>query len=707
MSGRETYLISGVCCSTEEAVLRRSLDRGLGKKRYHYNPTTCELHVPADVEHVRVLEQVRRAGFGARRSRDFAPEGTGWVRHRDAVVAGTAALLTAAGILLGHLGVPAEVLRALLLGAILLGGWKIAIKAFKALRSGTLDMNVLMSVAVLGALAIDRWAEGATVIVLFSVALMLETYSAARTRRAIRSMLQARPDQASVLTDEGEHPLPARQVVPGTRVRIRPGERIPVDGEVIEGVSSVDEAPITGESSPAEKSPGDQVFAGSINAWGSLEVRSTRAFEDTTLARIVHLIEAADRARAPVQQFVDRFARIYTPAVLALAAAVALLPPLVMGHPFGEWIYRGLVLLVIACPCALVISTPVSIVSALTNAARRGILIKGGVYLESLSRLRAVAFDKTGTLTEGRPRLTDIVVLDTMAEAELLRHVAALEEHSEHHLAGAVLREAALRNLQYGDLALESFEAMPGHGVRARINGAVFQVGSPRAFTGRPSLMSPEARAALRRLEEEGKSTLVVARQETVLGILAARDTVRERSRAVVEGLHRIGIVETVLLSGDRSASTARAAEETAVHSHRGELLPEEKVAEVEDLKRRHGVVAMVGDGVNDAPALAAASVGIAMGGSGTDTAMHTADVVLMGDAIERLPHLILVSRKAMAVIRQNIGLALGLKLLFLVLSLTGQATLWMAVLADDGAALAVILNGLRLLSFGGTGPRS
>jgi Cd2+/Zn2+-exporting ATPase len=362
---------------------------------------------------------------------------------------------------------------------------------------------------------------------------------------------------------------------------------------------------------------------------------------------------------------------------------------------------------VIACPCALVISTPVSIVSALTNAARRGILIKGGVYLESLSRLRAVAFDKTGTLTEGRPRLTDIVVLDTMAEAELLRHVAALEEHSEHHLAGAVLREAALRNLQYGDLALESFEAMPGHGVRARINGAVFQVGSPRAFTGRPSLMSPEARAALRRLEEEGKSTLVVARQETVLGILAARDTVRERSRAVVEGLHRIGIVETVLLSGDRSASTARAAEETAVHSHRGELLPEEKVAEVEDLKRRHGVVAMVGDGVNDAPALAAASVGIAMGGSGTDTAMHTADVVLMGDAIERLPHLILVSRKAMAVIRQNIGLALGLKLLFLVLSLTGQATLWMAVLADDGAALAVILNGLRLLSFGGTGPRS
>ena len=701
MTGRETYVISGVCCSTEETVLRRSLDRGLGEGSYHYNPTTCELHVSADVAQGHVLEEVRRAGFGARSRRDLSVERGLWARHGDAIMAGAAALLTAAALLLGPLEAPAVLIRGLLLGAILGGGWKIGLKAFKALRSATLDMNVLMSVAVVGALAIDRWAEGATVIVLFSIALMLETYSTARTRRAISSMLQLRPEEASILADEGERLLPAREVVPGMRVLVRPGERIPVDGTVLEGRSAVDEAPITGESAPAEKDPGDQVFAGSINTGGSLVVRSTRAFEDTTLARIVHLIEEADRARAPVQQFVDRFARVYTPAVMVLATGVALLPPMMTGQPFGDWIYRGLVLLVIACPCALVISTPVSVVSALTNAARHGILIKGGLHIETLSRVRAVAFDKTGTLTEGKPRLTDIIALDTMPETEILRYVAALEVRSEHHLAGAVLREAALRDLRFGDLSLDAFESIPGRGVRASINGSAYLVASPKALAGNHALLRPEVLSRLERLERDGKSTLVFVGGEQVLGILAARDTVRQWSRAVVDQLHGLGVAETVILSGDRSASTARAAAETAVRGHRGELLPEEKVAAVEVLKDRHGVVAMVGDGINDAPALAAASVGIAMGGTGTDTAMETADVVLMGDSIEKLPDLLRLSRRALAVIRQNIALALALKLLFLGLTLAGHATLWMAVLADDGAALAVILNGLRLLTFG------
>jgi len=698
---RSRYRVSGVCCSTEEGVLRKGLDGSLGKGAYDFNLLTMELTVAPEIEEGRVLREVRRTGFQARSLGQPAEAESCGRRHREGITTVTAAVMTAAGLLLDQADSASIAARALLLAAILLGGWRIFRKAWAAIRIRALDMNVLMSVAVAGALVIDRWGEGAAVIVLFSVALMLETYSAARTRKAVRSLLALSPQQCSVLRDGQEVTLPADEISPGETIVIRPGERIALDGVVESGTSSVNQMVITGESEPIGRSPGDPVFAGSLNGRGALTIRVTRRYEDTTLAHIVALIEESQKQRAPVQQTVDRFARVYTPAILAVAALVAALPPLLLAEPAGVWFYRSLVLLVIACPCALVISTPVTLVSALTAAARQGVLVKGGKHLETLSRTTVVALDKTGTLTEGQPRVTDVIPLNSLQREEILGIAAAMEHRSEHPLAEAIVAEAVRSGVTFRHLPVEAFEALPGSGIRARVGGTEYYLGNSRLSRER-GFHSPAVEGHRERLGREGKTAIVLGRARQPLAVIALRDSARQRSREALEKLRQGGIRHLVMLSGDNEETAARVAGEMGIEHARAGLLPEQKVDAVRELQRRYGPVAMVGDGINDAPALAAASTGIAMGVAGSDAALETADVVLMSDEIQKLSALFALSRQAMAIIRQNIALALGIKLVFVLLSIAGMSTLWMALLADDGAALAVIANGLRLLRFRG-----
>jgi Cd2+/Zn2+-exporting ATPase len=694
---QSTYLVGGICCSTEEAVLRKRLDADIGV--YRFNPVTSELAVPADVPRDRVVAAVRRAGFDARGRQEPGVEDSFWKRHSAAFFTVTAAVLTLAGALLEYTGTFPAVARGVLMGAVILGGWKIALKAGRALLTRALDMNVLMTVAVVGALAIGRWIEGAAVIVLFAVALMLENYATSRTRRAVRSLLALSPQTSCVIRGGREVEAPAADVVPGEILVIRPGERIPLDGIVVDGVSTVNEATITGESSPVPKDAGSTAFAGSLNERGVLRIRVTKRYQDTTLARMVHLIEEAQHQRAPVQNFIDRFAAVYTPAILGIAVAVACLPTLLFQQPFLEWLYRALVLLVIACPCALVISTPVTLVSALTNAARLGILIKGGKHLEMLSSVRTVAFDKTGTLTEGKPSVTDVILLNSLPRERVVQIAAAMEQQSEHHLASAVLGEAARGGIDYSGIAIQDFEAVPGLGVRATIAGETYYLGN-HTFCEAHGFCSPQVEEALERLSLQGKTAVILGREREALSVLALRDATRMRSREAIERLREAGVGNIVMLSGDHEVTAGRIAGELGIGQMRAGLLPEQKVAAVERLKAQRGSVAMVGDGINDAPALAASSVGIAMGVAGSDAALETADVVLMSDDLSRLPHLFALSRETMRIVRQNIAVALSLKAVFLVLSIAGVSTLWMALLADDGAALAVILNGLRVLSF-------
>jgi len=699
-SHAQVFFVSGVCCSTEETVVRKTMDALVGPRMYRFNPVTCELTIDGAVEDERVLRGLRLAGFNARNRRELKEEEPSFlVRHADALWTGSAALLALFGILAERVGAGDLVSHVLLLGAIATGGWRIARKALGALRARTFDMNVLMTIAVLGALAIGKWSEGAAVIVLFSVALMLESYSTLRTRRAIRSLMAVSPSQASVLRHGREVLVPPAEVAPGETLVIRPGERVSLDGVVTSGGSHMNQSAITGESSPVRKSPGDTVFAGSINERGALQMRVTARYEETTLARIVHMVEEAQNSRAPVQGSVDRFARVYTPAVLGLAVLVAVLPPLFTGAPFAEWFYRALVLLVIACPCALVISTPVTVVSALTNAARCGILIKGGKHLETVGTVTAVAFDKTGTLTEGRARVTDVIPVNTMKRGEVLAIVSALEEQSEHPLAGAVVAEALRQDARWSHLHVEHFEAIPGRGVGGVIAGVQYRLGN-HELAEEEGYTSPEVGEYVRQLSAEGKTAIVLGRGREPLAVVGLRDGIRPQSRGTIGALGGLGLRHISMLTGDQERPARHLAADLGIEEVHAGLLPGQKVTVIADLQRRHGSVAMVGDGINDAPALAAASVGIAMGVSGTDAALETSDIVLMSDDLGKLPFLFALGRKTMRIIRENIAVALGLKILFLLLSVSGHATLWMAVLADDGAALLVIFNGLRALSF-------
>jgi Cd2+/Zn2+-exporting ATPase len=591
---------------------------------------------------------------------------------------------------------------ALALVAIATGGMDTLKKGWIALRHFSLNMNFLMSLAVIGAALIGQWPEAAVVIFLFAAAEMIEALSLDRARNAIKGLMALTPDMATVQGEgEGDHwrAMPAIEVKPGAIVRVKPGERVPLDGVLLAGQTSINQAPITGESMPVEKQPGDTVFAGTINERGAFDCRVTAVQADSTLSRIIKSVQQAQGERAPTQRFVDQFALYYIPAVVAMALIVGFVVPLVLQADFQPWLYKALVLLVIACPCALVISTPVTVVSGLAAGARRGILIKGGVYLEQGRKLKALALDKTGTITLGQPSVTDVevvAVVDVGDQAMWMRFAASLSNRSDHPVSTAVVAHWNGLGLHVPLFDVQDVEALAGRGVKGSIDGATFYLGNHRLIH-ELGICGPDLEARLEQLEAEGKTVVLLSSATAPLMIVAVADTIRASSAAAIARIQAMN-VHVIMLTGDNPHTAQAIAAKVGIADARGNLLPSDKLAAINNLVVTHGYVGMVGDGINDAPALAKADIGFAMGAAGTDTALETADVALMDDDLGKLAEFLALSRRTSAILMQNIVLALGIKAVFLVLALTGQATLWMAVFADMGASLLVVANGLRLL---------
>jgi Zn2+/Cd2+-exporting ATPase len=618
-------------------------------------------------------------------------------KKKTNVLAAVSALFLLGGFVSAHAAGETHLATILLYAAsILVGGYHLLKTGINNLVRLQFDMNTLMTIAVIGAACIGEWKEGAVVVFLFAISEALERYSMDTARRSIQRLMDIAPKKATVLRDGKEYEVDVEDVVVGDTMIVKPGQKIAMDGIVLRGESSVNEAAITGESMPVAKTVGDEVYAGTLNAEGALEVRVTKRVEDTTIAKIIHLVEEAQAKRAPAQQFIDRFARYYTPAIMLIALLVATVPPLWLGGEWLTWIYRGLTVLVVGCPCALVISTPVVIVTAIGQAARQGVLMKGGAYLEEIGKLSAIAFDKTGTLTTGTPEVTSVYPFGDLDEKEVLKIAAAIEKHSEHPLASAILRKAEELQISLDSLQVSEFRAMTGKGAAARVNGTMYYIGKPSLFSD--TSIGEDVRAQITRAQEQGNTVMLLGDETKVLGMLAVSDQLRENAAFVLETLRNLGISQTIMLTGDHETTARAIASSLPLTDIRAELLPEEKLAAIQTLKQQSGRIAMVGDGVNDAPALAAANIGIAMGDIGTDVALETADVVLMGDDLGKLPYAIRLGRKTLRIIQQNIAIAFLLKVLALVLIIPGWLTLWMAIFADMGATLLVLLNSMRLL---------
>jgi len=702
------FFIQKMDCPTEEKLIRERLAQMEGVGLLEFNLIQRELTVQHQLPSIAplvstlkaldMLPAVKSDSLDAEAARN-APDQAAAYRiplRRWLLLGAAGAAALAAEVLAWSSGDDRSLpVIALAVLAILLGGLGTLKKGWIALRNFSLNMNFLMSLAVIGAAVIGQWPEAAVVIVLFTLAEMIEALSLDRARNAIAGLMAMTPDLATVRDADGQwRSMPAREVALAAIVRVAPGERVPLDGVVSAGSTSINQAPITGESIPVAKQVGDEVFAGTINEHGAFELRVSAVQGDSTLSRIVRSVQQAQGQRAPTQRFVDNFARYYIPAVVAMAVLVALLPPLLAGAAFTPWLYKALVLLVIACPCALVISTPVTIVSALASAARHGILIKGGVYLEQGRKLRALALDKTGTITFGRPQVTDVISLNTDSEqAALLQLAISLAARSDHPVSRAIAAQDGGTPLE-----VEQFAALAGRGVQGVIGGELFHLGNHRLIH-ELGQCSPALEARLQEFEKQGKTTTLLCRANRPELLIAVADTVRPGSRQAVAELRALG-VEVIMLTGDNPHTAQAIAAQTGIADARGDQLPDDKLAAIEDLSRRHGEqgVGMVGDGINDAPALARAGTGFAMGAAGTDTALETADVALMDDDLRKIPDFIRLSRRAHAVLTQNISIALGIKAVFLVLALAGMSSLWMAVFADMGASLIVVFNGLRLV---------
>ena len=694
---RTSIRIMQMDCPTEEALIRKKLGRMPSVRSLDFNlmqRVLTVVHAPDALGSI--LASLRSLDFDPQLADATAPlEGAPDAPHKPwwpLAVAGAAAVGSEAA---SWLGAPAWLTAALAIVAVVSCGLTTYKKGWLAIRNGNLNINALMSIAVTGALVLRQWPEAAIVMVLFTIAELIEAKSLDRARNAIKGLMQLTPEQATVQQPDGNwRAVEIKTVIPGQIVRVKPGERIGLDGEIVTGRSSVNQAPITGESLPVDKTEGDAVFAGTINQAGSFDYRVTAAASNTTLARIIHAVEEAQGSKAPTQRFVDQFARVYTPIVFAVALAVAVIPPLLFGGLWHDWVYKALVMLVIACPCALVISTPVTIVSGLAAAAGHGILIKGGAYLEQGRKLKWLALDKTGTITHGKPVQTDF---ELRAELELTRCrsiAASLAGRSDHPVSQAIASAAKADGIALS--SVETFEAILGRGVSGTIDGMSYLLGNHRLVheLGR---CSPALEARLETLERQGKTVVMLMDAERVLGLFAVADTVKDSSRAAIADLHKLG-VQTAMLTGDNPHTAAATAEQVGIDRAHGDQLPEDKLKAVEGLAAQGATVGMVGDGINDAPALARADIGFAMGAMGTDTAIETADVALMDDDLRKIPLFIRLSQATHSVLVQNIALALGVKAVFLTLTLMGYGTMWMAVFADVGASLLVVGNGLRLL---------
>ncbi|VVO94181.1 Cadmium-transporting ATPase [Pseudomonas fluorescens] len=692
-----SFRIEAMDCPTEQTLIQNKLGKLAGVEQLEFNLINRVLGVTHNLpDTAPIIDAIKSIGMHAEplEAGVEAPAPAPVKKHWwPLALSGVGAL--AAEVIHFTNAAPDWVVAIIALISILSGGLTTYKKGWIALKNFNLNINALMSIAVTGAILIGQWPEAAMVMFLFTVAELIEARSLDRARNAISGLMQMTPEQATVQQADGTWlEQEVKSVELGARVRVKPGERIALDGEVVSGNSTIDQAPITGESLPVEKTIGDKVFAGTINQAGSLEYAVTAAANNSTLARIIHAVEQAQGARAPTQRFVDQFSKIYTPVVFVFALAVAIIPPLFMGAVWFDWIYRALVLLVVACPCALVISTPVTIVSGLAAAARKGILVKGGVYLEGGFKLDYLALDKTGTITHGKPVQTDYLSLEPTADAMAPAIAAALAGRSDHPVSLAIANAAVDKN--FAVLNVDNFEALGGRGVKGDINGQTYHLGNHR-LVEELGLCSPQLEEKLFALEKQGKSVVLLLDSSGPLALFAVADTVKETSREAIRQLHALG-VKTLMLTGDNVHTAQAIAAQVGIDEARGDLLPTDKLQAIEDLYKQGHRVGMVGDGINDAPALARAEIGFAMAAAGTDTAIETADVALMDDDLRKIPAFISLSRDTASILKQNIALALVIKAIFLGVTFAGLATMWMAVFADMGVSLLVVFNGLRLL---------
>ncbi|WP_246073143.1 heavy metal translocating P-type ATPase [Paenibacillus dokdonensis] len=690
----ELFTIEGMDCAACAKSIEKHLQKLPDVRQVNVNFSTGKMKIAHQTNVQMIIREIGKAGYKA-----IPVSQMDQPSKKNPFMDGTfLTILSGITLILGFLlsigNVPQVISTALYAASIIVGGYRPVKSAFYAVKGKSLDMNVLMSAAAIGAALIGQWFEGATVVFLFALGSSLQNISIERTRDSIRGLVDLAPSEAWIKENGGWIKKPVQEVSVGSIMLINPGEKIPLDGDVLSGHSSVNQAPITGESLPVDKESGDPVYAGTINQYGSLEVKATKIVRDTAIARIIHLVEEAQEKKSPTQALVDRFAQVYTPVIFTLAVLIIVIPSLFGWGTWTDWIYKGLELLVVACPCALVISTPVAIVSAIGNAARNGILIKGGAFLEVAGALQVIAFDKTGTLTQGNPKVTNILAAG-VEESEILSIALTIEEQSTHPIAKAITDFAKGKNIQ--SLSGYDFKAIPGQGAQAKIQGKNYYAGNIKLFRN----IGVDVRrisADVEKLQEQGNSTVIMGTDETILGIITVADAIRNTTVDVLQKLKAVGIEKSVMLTGDNIGTAQRVASSAGIDDYMAELMPEEKVNAIKHLQIGGKVVGMVGDGINDAPALATANLGIAMGGAGTDAAIETADIVLMADNLEKLPHTIKLSRKALRIIKQNIWFSLIVKIIALFFIFPGWLTLWIAVLSDTGAALIVILNSLRLL---------